>query len=116
MRAEAELLPLPAPYVMVAQHLRKRKDCLVPYDASLYSVPTARIRCTSGSNCVATPESVAIHALEADCGAVPNQHRPGGPDRPYAPGPDQHPRGLGSRPVEAVTDTGEGETFRRDRF
>ncbi|MGH3517789.1 MAG: IS21 family transposase [Haloechinothrix sp.] len=71
-RDRAALLPLPpTPYVVAEQHLRTvGKDCLVSYEASLYSVPAVKVRPHQRVQVRATGESVAIHALDADGGAV----------------------------------------------
>jgi transposase len=71
-RDRAALLSLPAmPYVVAEQHLRKvGKDCLVSFESSLYSVPAIRVRPHQRVQLRITGESVAIHALESDGGAV----------------------------------------------
>jgi len=67
-RAEADraaLTPLPPmPDLVADQHLRRAgKDCLVSFEASLYSVPAARIRAGQYVQLRVTPQVVAIHAL-----------------------------------------------------
>jgi hypothetical protein len=64
----AALRPLPAaPYLVADRHLRRvGKDCLVSFEASLYSVPARRIRAGQRVELRITAELVAIHALTAD--------------------------------------------------
>lgn len=76
VRAEADraaLLALPAtPYLVADRHLRRvGKDCLVSFQASLYSVPARRIRAGQHVELRVTGELVAIHAAGGgDCLAV----------------------------------------------
>lgn len=75
MRAAADraaLSPLPAvPYLVAEHHLRRvGKDCLVSFEASMYSVPAARIRPLQTVQLRVTPQAVAIHALAGDGGGV----------------------------------------------
>lgn len=74
-RDRAALAPLPAqPYLVADRHLRRTgKDCLVSFEASLYSVPARRVRPGQRVELRATPELVAVHAL-AD-GALLAVHR-----------------------------------------
>ncbi|MFD6757289.1 IS21 family transposase [Micromonospora gifhornensis] len=67
-RDHAALRPLPArPYVVAARHLRHvGKDCLVAYDANLYSVPARRVRHRQLVEVRATAATIAIHATIAD--------------------------------------------------
>jgi transposase len=70
-RAEADraaLRALPAaPYLVADRHLRRvGKDCLVSFEASLYSVPARRVRAGQTVELRVTPALVAIHALTAD--------------------------------------------------
>jgi hypothetical protein len=76
-RDRAALLSLPpAPYVVAERHLRTvGKDCLVSYEASLYSVPARRVRPHQKVQVHVTGESVAIHALAVDGGTVLACHR-----------------------------------------
>ena len=69
-RDHAALRPLPArPYVVAARHLRHvGKDCLVAYDANLYSVPARRVRHRQLVEVRATAATIAIHAT------IPDQH------------------------------------------
>lgn len=76
MRAEADrfaLAPLPpAPYLVADRHLRRvGKDCLVSFDASLYSVPAAKVRAGQRVELRVTADLVAIHALAT--GPAPGQ-------------------------------------------
>jgi transposase len=66
LRAEtdrAALLPLPAqPYLVTERHLRRAgKDCLVSFEASLYSVPARAIRPGQRLELRVTQDLVAIH-------------------------------------------------------
>jgi transposase len=66
VRAEtdrAALLPLPAqPYLVTERHLRRvGKDCLVSFEASLYSVPARAIRPGQRLELRVTHDLVAIH-------------------------------------------------------
>jgi transposase len=67
----AALAPLPAlPYLVTDRHLRRvGKDALVSFEASLYSVPAARIRPGQRVELRVSPDLVAVHALSADAGA-----------------------------------------------
>ncbi|MEQ4306287.1 IS21 family transposase [Plantactinospora sp. B6F1] len=69
-RDHAALRPLPArAYVVAARHLRHvGKDCLVAYDANLYSVPARRVRHRQLVEVRATAATIAIHAT------MPDQH------------------------------------------
>ncbi len=64
----AALRPLPAaPYLVADRHLRRvGKDCLVSFEASLYSVPARKVRTGQTVELRVTPALVAIHALTAD--------------------------------------------------
>lgn len=69
VRAEADhaaLTPLPAsPFLLDDKHLRRvGKDCLVSFEASLYSVPARRVRAGQTVELRVTPDLVAIHALD----------------------------------------------------
>jgi transposase len=66
----AALTPLPAiPYLVADQHIRRvGKDCLVSFEASLYSVPARAIRAGQYVQLRITPEMVTICALPADGG------------------------------------------------
>jgi transposase len=75
VRAEADraaLSPLsPLPYVVADRHLRRvGKDCLVSFEASMYSVPAVRVRAGQRVELRVTGGTVAIHALTADAGAA----------------------------------------------
>jgi transposase len=74
VRAQADraaLRGLPAaPYLVADRHLRRvGKDCLVAFEASLYSVPARRIRPGQRVELRVTGDLVAIHALTADTAA-----------------------------------------------
>lgn len=58
----AALGPIPAhAYVVCERHLRKvAKDCLVSFEASLYSVPWRQVRRRMSVECRVTPTTVAI--------------------------------------------------------
>jgi transposase len=62
-RDRAALVPLPAiPYLVTDRHLRRvGKDCLVSFDASLYSVPAAKIRPGQRVEVRAGREEITIH-------------------------------------------------------
>lgn len=65
-RAALRALPA-APYLVADRHLRRvGKDCLVSFEASLYSVPARRVRAGQTVELHVTPGLVAIHALTAD--------------------------------------------------
>ncbi|MFY1673678.1 IS21 family transposase [Plantactinospora sp. WMMB334] len=67
-RDHAALRSLPArPYVVAARHLRHvGKDCLIAYDANLYSVPARRVRHRQLVEVRATAATITIHATIAD--------------------------------------------------
>ncbi|HET7406958.1 MAG TPA: IS21 family transposase [Mycobacteriales bacterium] len=69
VRAEADraaLAPLPAAAFLVDdKHLRRvGKDCLISFEASLYSVPARQIRAGQTVELRVLPDIVAIHALD----------------------------------------------------
>lgn len=66
-RDRAALLALPAmPYLVDDTHLRRvGKDCLVYFEASLYSVPARLVRAGQRVELRVSPDTVAIHALDA---------------------------------------------------
>ena len=79
VRAEedrAALTPLPpVPYLVAGQHLRRvGKDCLVSFEASLYSVPAARVRAGQYVQLRVTGQVVAIHALPGEGGQLLAAH------------------------------------------
>lgn len=79
VRAAADrtaLQPLPdLPYIVAEHHLRRvGKDCLVSFEASLYSVPAAKIRPGQRLQLRVTDALVAIHALTADGGGLLATH------------------------------------------
>jgi transposase len=67
-RDHAVLRPLPRqPYVVADRHLRfVGKDCLVAFEASLYSVPARRVRARQLVEVRAGVDSVSLHLLAAD--------------------------------------------------
>ncbi|MFG1874274.1 IS21 family transposase [Sphaerisporangium sp. NPDC049003] len=74
-RAQADraaLGPLPdLPYVVADHHLRRvGKDCLVSFEASMYSVPAQAVRAGQRVQVRACADTIAIHALQADGGGV----------------------------------------------
>jgi transposase len=76
-RAALRALPA-APYLVADRHLRRvGKDCLVSFEASLYSVPARRVRAGQTVELRVTPALVAIHALTADT-ATGNSEGEGG--------------------------------------
>ena len=62
----AGLAPLPAaPFLVDDKHLRRvGKDCMISFDASLYSVPARRVRAGQTVELRVTLDTVAIHALD----------------------------------------------------
>jgi hypothetical protein len=71
-RDRAALAPLPdQPYLVTDRHLRRvGKDALVSFEASLYSVPAARVRPGQRVELRVSPELVAIHAPTGDAGGA----------------------------------------------
>ncbi|HKG49422.1 MAG TPA: IS21 family transposase [Actinomycetales bacterium] len=68
--------PLPAiPYLVADRHLRRvGKDCLVSFEASLYSVPATLVRPGQRVEIRAGTDTVAIHALDVDGGKALTVH------------------------------------------
>jgi len=64
-RDRAALHPLPElPYLVTDRHLRRvGKDCLVAFEASLYSVPARRVRAGQRVEVRASPDTITLHAL-----------------------------------------------------
>ncbi|MFE5810132.1 IS21 family transposase [Streptomyces sp. NPDC056491] len=64
IRDHIALRPLPAtPYVVTQRHLRHvGKDCLVAFDANLYSVPARKVRPRQLVEVRATKSQIALHA------------------------------------------------------
>ncbi|MGB9033944.1 MAG: IS21 family transposase [Paeniglutamicibacter sp.] len=67
-RDHTALRPLPtAPYVVTRRHLRHvGKDCLVAFDANLYSVPARRVRPRQLVEVRATKSQITLHSTVAD--------------------------------------------------
>ncbi len=78
----AALGALPAwPYLVTEAHLRRvRKDCLVSFDASCYSVPARQVSAGQRVQVRAGTDTITIHALPDAGGTVraPGRHRGGG--------------------------------------
>ncbi|MGI8524040.1 MAG: IS21 family transposase [Nocardioides sp.] len=73
VRAEADraaLTPLPGlPYLVTDRHLRRvGKDCLISFEASLYSVPARRVRAGQSVEVRASPDTITVHALPGTAG------------------------------------------------
>ena len=74
-RAEADraaLAPLPElPYLVADHHLRRvGKDCLILFEASVYSVPAGKVHAGQRVQVRACAGTIAIHVLDADGGGV----------------------------------------------
>ncbi|WP_456302306.1 IS21 family transposase [Streptomyces chartreusis] len=67
-RDHAALRPLPAtPYLVTERHLRPvGKDCLIAFDANLYSVPARKVRPRQLVEIRATKSQVMLHATAPD--------------------------------------------------
>jgi hypothetical protein len=67
-RDHAALRPLPkTPYVVTQRHLRHvGKDCLVAFDANLYSVPDRKVRPRQLVEVRATKSQISLHATMPD--------------------------------------------------
>jgi len=73
VRAEldrAALTALPElPYLITDRHLRRvGKDCLISFDASLYSVPARRVRAGQSVEVRASHDTITVHTLSAQVG------------------------------------------------
>ncbi|MFI7643531.1 Mu transposase domain-containing protein [Nonomuraea sp. NPDC049400] len=68
VRDHTALRPLPAaPYVVAQRHLRYvGKDCLVAFDANLYSVPASRVQPRQLIEVRATKAQISLHATTPD--------------------------------------------------
>lgn len=68
VRDHTALRPLPrTPYVVARRHLRHvGKDCLVAFDANLYSVPARKVRPRQLVEIRATKSQVTLHSTVAD--------------------------------------------------
>ncbi|MGW2476920.1 Mu transposase domain-containing protein [Streptomyces sp. NPDC001665] len=64
MHDQSALRPLPErPYLVAERHLRHLgKDCLVAFDANLYSVPARQVRHRQLIEVRATKSQVSLHA------------------------------------------------------
>jgi transposase len=73
----AALHALPAvPYLVADRHLRRvGKDCLVSFEASCYSVPARAVRAGQRVEVRAGTDTVTVHALPVDGGALLAAHR-----------------------------------------
>jgi len=67
-RDRAALQPLPElPYLVTDRHLRRvGKDCLVSFEASLYSVPARSVRAGQRIEVRASPDTITLHALPSN--------------------------------------------------
>ncbi|WP_449343665.1 Mu transposase domain-containing protein [Streptomyces polygonati] len=67
-RDQVALRPLPkTPYVVTQRHLRHvGKDCLVAFDANLYSVPARRVRPRQLVEIRATKSQISLHSTIPD--------------------------------------------------
>jgi transposase len=110
----AALQPLPSsPFLVDDKHLRRvGKDCLVSFEASLYSLPARQIRAGQTVELRVLPDTVAIHALDGTLLASHARATSRGSwvvDQSHWDGlPDGHTRAtvteLPSRPVSDRTD------------
>ncbi|MGW4380435.1 Mu transposase domain-containing protein [Kitasatospora sp. NPDC004531] len=68
VRDHMALRPMPrTPYIVTQRHLRQvGKDCLVAFDANLYSVPARRVRARRLVEIRATESQVMLHATVPD--------------------------------------------------
>ncbi|MFF3689679.1 IS21 family transposase [Streptomyces sp. NPDC002187] len=68
IRDHVALRPLPqTPYVVTQRHLRHvGKDCLVAFDANLYSVPARKVRPRQLVEVRATKSQIVLHATASD--------------------------------------------------
>jgi len=112
----AALRPLPAvPYLVAEQHLRRvGKDCLVSFEASLYSVPARAIRAGQYVQLRVTPEMVTICALPADGGQPLAAHLRAARRGSWVTDP-AHWDGLPDGHTRAVTAGGDGTGPRQGR-
>ncbi|TDU73559.1 IS21 family transposase [Streptomyces sp. KS 21] len=71
-RDHTALRPLPpTPYVVTQRHLRHvGKDCLVAFDANLYSVPARKVRPRQLVEVRATKSQVSLHSTVSDAGGL----------------------------------------------
>jgi hypothetical protein len=106
-RAEADraaLHILPAlPYLVADKHLRRvGKDCLVSFEASVYSVPAAAVRAGQRVEVRAGTHTIAIYALPGDGGALLAAHPRAAQRGSWVTDP-QHWHGLPDGRTRAVT-------------
>jgi hypothetical protein len=116
-RDHAVLRPLPArPYVVAARHLRHvGKDCVVAFDANLYSVPARRVRPGQLVEIRATAATIALHATVPDAdGNTPLATHARAVGRGARIVDPTHWDGLPDGHTRAVT-TGEGPPASRSR-
>jgi transposase len=80
-RDRAALAALPElPYLVTDRHLRRvGKDCLVSFEASLYSVPARRVRAGQHVEVRASPDTVTLHALPSNGSGSPSAADPSSP-------------------------------------
>jgi len=107
VRAEADraaLHALPAvPYLAADKHLRRvGKDCLVSFEASVYSVPARAVRAGQRVEVRAGTDTVTIHALPADGEQLLAAHPRAAQRGSWVTDP-QHWRGLPDGHTRAVT-------------
>ncbi len=107
-RDRATLLSLPAAdYVVADRHLRRvGKDCLVAFEASLYSVPAALVTPGMTVEVRATADHVQLRALRAAPAGRGVRDRAAPARRPVAvrqPARALDPGGPGPRPAQPST-------------
>ena len=72
VRGSPRSWPSPAPYLVTDRYLRRvGKDCLVSFDASLYSVPARRVRPGQRVELRVDADTVTVHAIAADSTSHP---------------------------------------------
>ncbi|MCE7001984.1 IS21 family transposase [Kibdelosporangium philippinense] len=73
-RDHSALHPIPvSPYLVTQRHLRHvGKDCLVAFDASLYSVPARKVRHRQLVEIRATADTISLHATSIDAATTGN--------------------------------------------
>ena len=100
----AALIPLPAiPYLVADQHIRRvGKDCLVSFEASLYSVPAVLVRAGQYVQLRVTPATVTICTLPTEGGQLLAAHPRAGQRGSWVTDP-AHWDGLPDGHTRAVT-------------